>query len=181
MDGLVQDALFGKYPCPDGKCDDRYAARSILTQGVLDMIPEADDDAKFIFAGHSMGGAVSQIAALYGCAIQTPEQQSRGNTYVMTFGAPGGFSEDVVEKYNAIFPGSSFMRVEMKGDPVPGAGAPNQAGERFEIDGGFEFDPAAQFIAGVCGGTSSPDSAFINAKLTAHSVSNYVSIFPTIL
>lgn len=163
----------GSIPCPDGQCDDKYAARFIPTGGILNMIPEADDDAKFIFAGHSMGGAVSQIASLYGCAVQTSEQKSTKNTYVMTFGAPAVFSEDVVEKYNAIFPDSSSMRVEMKGDPIPAFGRGVQAGTSFGLDGGFPDVDVDDFTEGG-------EFSIAGMALAAHSVAGYVSHFPSL-
>ena len=87
-----------------------------------------------IFSGHSLGGALSNIAALDFTTNKTMGDVQIGG--VITFGAPRVFSHRAANLYNNLGLGDKTVRVIQKGDPIPEA-APfsmyKHTGKRIEM------------------------------------------------
>jgi|GEM_PF-2973469 len=100
--------------CVLGQCASGYA--DILVEMQDEINKHIFKSGKFIFAGHGMGGAVAELAALH-AAIK--RKSSLGHMGVITFGAPPVFNSEAAEAFNVMFPGSRFKRFEMREDTVP--------------------------------------------------------------
>lgn len=80
-------------------------------------LSEASPNKPIIFCGHSLGGALSNIAALDFTTNKVMENVEIGG--VITFGAPRVFSHRAANFYNRLGLGDKTIRVAQKGDPIP--------------------------------------------------------------
>lgn len=78
---------------------------------------QVDSSKPIIFSGHSLGGAVANIAALDFTANKPIENANVSN--VVTFGAPRVFSPSAAKLYNKLELGKKTLRVVQRGDPIP--------------------------------------------------------------
>lgn len=80
-------------------------------------LSEVSPNKPIIFCGHSLGGALSNIAAL-----DFTTNKVMGNSEiagVITFGSPRVFSHRAANFYNYLGLGNKTIRVVQKGDPIP--------------------------------------------------------------
>lgn len=82
--------------------------------GILGILAKSKNDKKIHVAGHSLGGAVAQLAAL---DLRTNYGQE--NIDVTTFGGAKVFQKDAVDLYNKVGLDKSTIRIIGKGDIVP--------------------------------------------------------------
>lgn len=80
-------------------------------------LSQTDSSKPIIFSGHSLGGALANIAALDFASNKIIENAKVDN--VVTFGAPRVFSSNAVNLYNKLGLGKKTLRVVQKGDPCP--------------------------------------------------------------
>ncbi|MCT4634739.1 MAG: lipase family protein [Rickettsiales bacterium] len=78
---------------------------------------QVDSSKPIIFSGHSLGGAMANIAALDFTANKPIENTKVDN--VVTFGAPRVFSPATAKLYNKLELGKKTLRVVQRGDPIP--------------------------------------------------------------
>jgi hypothetical protein len=80
-------------------------------------LAETSSNKPIIFCGHSLGGALSNIAALDFTTNKVMGSTEVGG--VVTFGAPRVFSHRAANFYNQLGLGEKTIRVVQKGDPIP--------------------------------------------------------------
>jgi hypothetical protein len=78
---------------------------------VKNFLKDADDDATFIFTGHSKGGLFAQIAG-----VRTIDYSARPRASVVAYGVPPIFSSDGASVVNEM--SHAFLRVSKENDPV---------------------------------------------------------------
>jgi hypothetical protein len=121
MSDIIKDAKATKQE------DQKIGAR--IHSGFLDLYRESSESLKAIlvklqtppgspiknvtFAGHSMGGALAQIAALDNKDIIDPS-----STSIKTFGSPRVFDRKSAEEYDKVF-GDKTLHFQLSGDPAP--------------------------------------------------------------
>jgi hypothetical protein len=81
-------------------------------------LQESDTTKEVEISGHSLGGALANLAAL---DFQTrPNEKKLNISAVTTFGAPRVFSNKAAQKYNQVGLSNKTTRIKHGGDPVPG-------------------------------------------------------------
>jgi hypothetical protein len=138
-----------------------------------------------IFTGHSLGGALAQMAAMdhhKSCDIE--------KTTVLTFGSPRVFSKETAKKYSELGLSEKTTLVQHSQDVVPkipfGSQGFKHVGTKVKVDGGksavvkhsasFYRDSAKQKMSEEAE-LGSKDSK----KLTVVSLDNYTNIFKAIV
>ena len=92
----------------------KSVAAKMLTALETELAYSSGDTTRIVFCGHSLGGALAVMAAMY-VACKAPRLRSR--VAVVTFGAPQVGDGNFVEHFNAVVP--TCVRVVNPMDPVP--------------------------------------------------------------
>lgn len=86
-------------------------------ENLIKTFAQVDSSKPIIFSGHSLGGAVANIAALDFTTNKPIENAKVKN--VVTFGAPRVFSPSTASLFNKLGLGKKTLRVVQRGDPIP--------------------------------------------------------------